>query len=515
MPTPFHDLPLVSFLGLALGLLGCGSPPENQPADAAATCALPTETACDGACVDTSSDDANCGACGQACAAGMACANSACVPGATAPELVSDNLGAASDLARGTLAFAVEATFSEPVVGVDASSITVDHGAYAIAFATSDQISYTFTIAGLRNATEFTVSFGAGIHNSAGVALVPTTRTLRVGGTVYYVVPGGRGTQDGLSPANAMQEPSQAASAANNAGGADVWVAAGTYYGADLQAGTSLYGGWDDQFTTRAPHANVTILADTSDVVGVYGGPLDGVSVVDGFTIRATHATNVNNFGVRVDGHRVTLSSNVIHSEGPGQNSAVYDPYGLAVVDASTLTAGGTAARGYFGRGTVTNSLIVADHGVYFNGNATLANCTLITRTCAQLFQASPVIANNVFVAAASPLTCIDSLGTTGGDVVRLEHNDFWGFTSLYASTAAGERTTVASLNGASVFGTAVGNISVDPELDAEGQPTSTSPASITQGGRDTSGAVYGTIQHDRLRAARTLPYSIGAFERD
>jgi len=64
---------------------GCFGGPD-KPADPNCAC-LSGETNCDGMCVDTASDYANCGDCGNLCVAGLACVNgscSACVGGLTA-----------------------------------------------------------------------------------------------------------------------------------------------------------------------------------------------------------------------------------------------------------------------------------------------------------------------------------------------------------------------------------------------------------------------------------------------
>jgi hypothetical protein len=58
----------------------------ESPADPNCACAS-GETICDDTCTSTSSDEANCGACGHACTTGLACQNGACTLVVCAPGL--------------------------------------------------------------------------------------------------------------------------------------------------------------------------------------------------------------------------------------------------------------------------------------------------------------------------------------------------------------------------------------------------------------------------------------------
>ena len=175
----FATLP--SVLLLASALAGCAddvvtshdgpSPPDGGDAGTVQPDACPATTiVCGAGCVDTSTDPLHCGSCDHACSATETCAASQCV--AAGPTLVQDNF---TTQPGGTRAFQAVVRFSEPVLGVDTTSVQVDGGARIDAVQTTDQQSYTFAVDLLRNATTFTISFGSAIHDSHGASLVPVT----------------------------------------------------------------------------------------------------------------------------------------------------------------------------------------------------------------------------------------------------------------------------------------------------------------------------------------------------
>jgi len=116
----------------------------------------------------------------------------------------------------------------------------------------------------------------------------------------YYVMPGGTG--DGASWAEAICSVQQAAYAAASAGGAEIWVAAGTYASTTspqvtLAPGVHIYGGFAGTETSRDErdwHANVTTL-DGSQVLpshGVFGADN---ATLDGFTVTGSNCAVSNN----------------------------------------------------------------------------------------------------------------------------------------------------------------------------------------------------------------------------
>ncbi|MFN8475442.1 MAG: hypothetical protein U0822_24875 [Anaerolineae bacterium] len=120
---------------------------------------------------------------------------------------------------------------------------------------------------------------------------------------VVYVVPGGAGTKDGTSWANA-KDLAAALTAANS--GDELWVKAGTYKPTTtsdrtatftLKSGVALYGGFAGAETQRSQRnwtTNVTILSGAIGTVNntsdnsyhvVVGSLVDSTAVLDGFTI--------------------------------------------------------------------------------------------------------------------------------------------------------------------------------------------------------------------------------------
>src|SRR5207237_205941 len=69
-------LALLFVLSACDGGGGAGAPADGS-IDAPVTCSTP-QVACAGRCVDVSSDAVSCGACGHACAVGMACVAGTC-----------------------------------------------------------------------------------------------------------------------------------------------------------------------------------------------------------------------------------------------------------------------------------------------------------------------------------------------------------------------------------------------------------------------------------------------------
>lgn len=73
--------------GGAAGSAGAGGAAGVSGAAGATGCAT-SQSLCSGACVDLQNDNANCGACGVACPAGLTCANGSCCP---APTILCGN----------------------------------------------------------------------------------------------------------------------------------------------------------------------------------------------------------------------------------------------------------------------------------------------------------------------------------------------------------------------------------------------------------------------------------------
>ena len=112
----------------------CGSSDPETCCDTVTDKATVVGMRCEGACINTSSDTANCGACGHTCAGGEQCSNATCVPGPAAAGASSGpaaNGGTSSNGTGGTTSTAPAAggaTTGGTSASAGASSSAAGHG---------------------------------------------------------------------------------------------------------------------------------------------------------------------------------------------------------------------------------------------------------------------------------------------------------------------------------------------------------------------------------------------------
>ena len=102
-------------------------------------------------------------------------------------------------------------------------------------------------------------------------------------GATYYVVPGGAGSRNGTSWANAYADVQTAINKAYNAGGGEVWIAKGTYkHGSamTMKNGVAIYGGFAGTETSKDQRVagNNTILDGEGKYRVFYNSNINTVS---------------------------------------------------------------------------------------------------------------------------------------------------------------------------------------------------------------------------------------------
>jgi hypothetical protein len=244
-------------------------------------------------------------------------------------------------------------------------------------------------------------------------------------------------------------------------------------------------------------------------VYGVYFSSADGVLRLDGNTIStgACAATSTyyyySHYGVYANGLTLEIVNNVIDAGGAGSGSnrtsyGVYHytnlNYRKLLITNNTISGGGGYSR----------------YVIYLNGSINTLHDVRI--------------GNNVLFAdptGASAYAIFRS--TTTGILARVENNLF---TSIGVHLYSGNNYTTLSsmetyLTGVGTVATFNKEVATIADLyfanyaGRDWQPTVSSPLSLTQGGRDTSGIDWGAVVEDRLGTPRTALYSIGAYERN
>ena len=245
----------------------------------------------------------------------------------------------------------------------------------------------------------------------------------------------------------------------------------------------------------------------TRSVVGVDFSSSSGVLRLDGNTIHAGTCAETYNgysytfYGVIATGHTVELVNNVIDANGSGSSTS-RTTYGIyhttsnahrKLVIANNTISGGT---GYYRYGIYLSGAIYSLHDIRIGNN---------------------VLFNN----AAGSYSYAIYRTSTSGILARVENNLFTQIGGFLNSGA--EYTTLSSmetyLNGQGTVASFNKEVAAATDLyfanyaGRDWQPTASSPLSLTQGGRDTSGLDWGTVVEDRLGNPRTVLYSIGAYE--
>ncbi|MBU1410048.1 fibronectin type III domain-containing protein [Myxococcota bacterium] len=516
----------------------------------------------------------------------------------TPPFISTDNFSTGSALVSGTTGFVASVTFSEIVSGINATNITIDHGATLSGFSTSDSITWNFTASGLTDGTRYTVSFGAGIRDGSSNALAPTSREIYVAADVLYVRPGGAGVQDGSSPANALPLVSQALSIA--AAGTDIYVQGGTYSDSiTVKEGVNIYGGYDPSFTVRDTVNNQSLLTQSAfdATVTATGTGITRNTVIDGMAF-------TNNYGntravLRISaGAGLTVRNSRLYLG----NAGCYNQYVILAnsgtgnqltIENSSLDAGGMAANYYCSRYVyginfssadgqlrldgntihtgacletsssytyafygmvanghtveIVNNVIDANgtgtptsrytYGIYHTANTAYRKLVIANNTISGgtgyyrygLYLSGSInaqhdvrIGNNVlFTSAPGSYAYAIYRDSTTGKLSRIENNMFTAigyhlYSGAYYSTLSSMETYLTGVGTVASFNKEVATIADLYFANYTGrdwQPTASSPLSLTQGGRDTSGIDWGSVVEDRLGTPRTVLYSIGAYE--
>ncbi|HOO70120.1 MAG TPA: hypothetical protein PK926_00040 [Spirochaetota bacterium] len=204
-------------------------------------------------------------------------------------------------------------------------------------------------------------------------------------------------------------------------------------------------------------------------------------------------------FGVMITGASPSLYNNVISGQGGSPASS----YGI-----------------YFGSALDSGTPFIANNTVEA-GNGTTSSCGIEVTT------SGPDIVNNIIrVTSGTARYGIRESGTESeADPSSVENNDVYlasggTFRYLYVDVQTGynDYTVICSGNfGVSGCGSAVStpagenNVSDNPNFDSNKRLTSSSPISVSQGGKTLSSR----FTQDRDGNTRTVPWSMGAFERD
>lgn len=391
------------------------------------------------------------------------------------------------------------------------------------------------------------------------------------GKTVFYVnTSAADDSGDGLSPSMAKKTIPAAISAATAP--AVILIAEGIYNvdstpGTDeniiLKEDVSLYGGFNSGFTVYNPKTYISeILDSNADITNNYitpgsaiyadGSTITSATVVDGLTIKGGSGAHSAAIFIDNSAAPVIQNNNINGGTGSARVYGVFSVDSAPTIAGNTINAGtttGNYAMGLHildGAPLIINNIILGGDstGTFSSGIESSSAATILNNTIdggsAGFYSTgiyingsadgAPTIQNNiVFTSGGNTRLCIWEGNTV--DPALLQNNDLFNCpAALYAAQVVGGtgncsfhsgsncHTQIADVNNETLTtqgapGTADGNISVDPVfVDAASGDYHlgvTSPVTVTGGGLDLSP----TITTDKDDFARTVPWSIGAYE--
>ncbi len=341
---------------------------------------------------------------------------------------------------------------------------------------------------------------------------------------------------------------------------ATVHIAEGTYAIdasdlADIIAmtdGVSLYGGYSSDWSGRDREAHASVVENSGGDFTVLANSLSTVPVLDGFVLRTTGSVgslvSVIDCGMvasnnRLDASAANAATNYALSVTGSSSATIEDNeiimgtgtvvFGIYLSGSSTASIrrniihGGNGSSGTVGiRLSETSTAQVCNNAVI---PGTSTTCTAVYSTSSTphvivsntlkgylpvyLGQNAAVIENNILQATGTGYS-IRAAETAAVMPASLRNNDAFGFSPYLARINTVRYSTWNEITLATAVDTA-GSVVDEPVYENTAtfdfRLTTTAPASLRGGGRDRSDL----FSDDANGTARTIPWSIGAYERD
>ena len=254
-----------------------------------------------------------------------------------------------------------------------------------------------------------------------------------------------------------------------------------------------------------------------------YDRPNDYISKIESSCTAGTCHT-VKALDSKITNSNTTLQKFVIQGGSGTDSRAVYISGASPTIERNTINGGaGTSSHGIYvsgGAPLIKNNMVdgeggTTSYGIFTTGvkgsliyNNTVDGGTAGTTKTALETGAKDDIINNIFKNSTS--SCI----TSSANPISVKNNNFSTCPSYFGTydticggdIGIGGCTTVLSSTLPSS-----GSTDAAPILSSVWKLTASSPAAVTQGGKNLSG----TVDEDFFGTARTVPCSIGAHERD
>ena len=216
-------------------------------------------------------------------------------------------------------------------------------------------------------------------------------------GATYYVVPGGAGSKNGTSWANAYADVQTAINSASSAGGGEVWIAKGTYkHGSamTMKNNVRIYGGFAGTETSKDQRVsgNNTILDGENSYSVFYNNytksnPLTNSAKLDNVTIQNGYARNgagMHNYYASPEITNCTFSNNSAYFGGGMFNSDSDPELTNCTFEINSASSEGGGMYNYDSSSPVLTNCTFSNNSASYDGGGmynyssspVLTNCT-------------------------------------------------------------------------------------------------------------------------------------------